>query len=329
MVKKVDNKIKIDFKRCIVEDRLLQIQPLDISNVPELCNVWTIDIHPQLSKSFIELVKLNTRDQDPIPLAHCKRIRKVINEEGNNLLRCIICSTLMYDNIDEVRELIKFDYENLNSSNKVPKRGPYDKDLVKEWSEKYWPLVWNGNPNDQILNDSEFKMDEINFYLKIIQEESKRIGKESGSLPIVSVFVDPKFKGDFILAVDQRSHSEEEHLSLEIDHSIMVGINKVANTEKKRRSLEDSNNVPQNYLCLDFDVYTTHEPCSMCSMALIHSRIKRCIFIEQMPRTGALMANSGNSYCMHANKKLNSKYEVYKWIGDEYKVPTINKNICV
>lgn len=328
MVKKANNTTRIDFKKCIVEERLLQIRPTSQSDVPELCNVWTLEIDRQNSKNFIDLVRTCTRDQDPISLQHIKRIKKIMNKDGDKLLlKCILCSTEFSDVKEEIAQLISFPYDNLSCETKVPREGPQEKDQLREWSEKYWPLVWNGNPNDQILNDSVFVMEDINFYLKLITSRAKEIRSSTGQMPIITAFVDPRSnaKRKYILVEDERIHNKTEGLALPIDHSIMVGIQKIAQMEKSDRA---NQKIVQNYLCLDFDVYTTHEPCSMCSMALIHSRIKRCIFIKDMNKTGSFLPTSGDSYCMHANKKLNFKYEVFQWIGSEYKVPDINGGIC-
>lgn len=189
-----------------------------------------------------------------------------------------------------------------------------------EWSQLYWPLTWCGNPNDQILNDYKFDMSFINKMLSSVADLARQEAEKGNEMPIVTAFVDPNRNEDPIYAIDRRMRRD----CTPLDHSIMTGIKLVA--EKERAS--DDRSDTGAYLCLNYDVYTTHEPCSMCAMALIHSRIKRCIFLQPMEHTGCLRSSSGDSYSMHDNRLLNSKYEVFQWLGEEYKTPDIDPKIC-
>ncbi|XP_064541438.1 probable inactive tRNA-specific adenosine deaminase-like protein 3 [Drosophila montana] len=62
------------------------------------------------------------------------------------------------------------------------------------------------------------------------------------------------------------------------------------------------------YLCTGYDVYLLREPCLMCAMALVHSRVKRIFFLEQSDN-GAL----ATSFQLHSVKELNHHYEVFQF----------------
>ncbi|XP_034478362.1 probable inactive tRNA-specific adenosine deaminase-like protein 3 [Drosophila innubila] len=62
------------------------------------------------------------------------------------------------------------------------------------------------------------------------------------------------------------------------------------------------------YLCTGYDIYLLREPCLMCSMALVHSRVKRIFFLEQS-ENGALTT----SFQLHSVKELNHHYEVFQF----------------
>lgn len=61
------------------------------------------------------------------------------------------------------------------------------------------------------------------------------------------------------------------------------------------------------YLCTGYDVYLTDEPCIMCAMALVHSRVRR-VFFHRSTNNGALKSLTK----LHTIKPLNHHYEVYQ-----------------
>ncbi|KAG2155865.1 uncharacterized protein EDB93DRAFT_1079925 [Suillus bovinus] len=82
-------------------------------------------------------------------------------------------------------------------------------------------------------------------------------------------------------------------------------------TSPSNTSLENSDTSCNgaNYLLTGLTLFITHEPCIMCSMALLHSRVKEVFYIVPMPRTGGC----GGSACLPALKGVNHRYSIAQW----------------
>ena len=103
-----------------------------------------------------------------------------------------------------------------------------------------------------------------------------------------------------------------------LHHAVMIAIDLVARTQgggaipltaKNEKPLQSkSGEVP--YLCTNYDIYLTHEPCIMCCMALLHSRAKTVFFVEEC-HGGGLKSETR----LHTLPSINHRYQVFQGLG--------------
>lgn len=329
---KNDSVEHVDLENGIIHGVLKQIKFSTINSTdpqkPILTDVWCCDISPSQSKALISFIREFITPKENLPLVHVKRFNKITkndpSQESVSVLRTILCSSDVFQNEKEITRLFEehgssdLDIKSLKFYQKqIPKYPATTKEISQAWTSSYWPMSWKGNPNHQSLKAADFNISqERAMIIKLLDLLEEHISSNISGFPAVT-----------IIARETKSSEQHEILCVNFDnrhnhpleHSVMKAIEEIAMKERTRRcdlqeKLENQiDNHDLNYLCHNLLVYTTHEPCIMCSMALVHSRIGRIIYMKDQPGTGGLASN----YQLGDRDGLNWKYNIWKWIGKD------------
>ena len=98
-------------------------------------------------------------------------------------------------------------------------------------------------------------------------------------------------------------------------------------TALEEQYFKEDNLKSDGYLCLRLEFFLTQEPCVMCCMGLIHSRVGRVIFLNRMPQTGGLTSElvgnqigpAGLGYGLCWRKELNWQFMCWEYIEPDKK----------
>ena len=251
----------------------------------------------------------------------------------------------------------------------VPLYPPSSEKQANDWSQEYWPTVYRGGspfgPHPSLVSRSlEDVRSRAERCMRLARRAGEQVSLAAQGEPIGAVIVDrSQGEGDSVIAIagDARwrhiNKANELRSGNVTAHAVMRAIGIVAmkrravlrnglgdhsdseesdvNADRPLTALErevyaTSTLARDGYLCLDLELYITHEPCVMCSMAILHSRFSRVIFGQRMLRTGGLTAvlqhNSGLNidngdhglgYGLFWRPELNWRHLAWQWIADD------------
>lgn len=193
---------------------------------------------------------------------------------------------------------------------KVPMSPPLTRSQYGD-AVQYWPC--NFHPDKKIsklLDGTYFSEQEIQKIQKNMNEAIKS-SKESETQPMIGcVVIDPIRDMVICRASDCRlgGHPLQHAVMMAIDQVATVQGGGVCSVQDEYTTMEGQDqSVP--YLCTGLDLYVTREPCVMCAMALVHSRISRVFYGSPHP-DGAL----GSKYKLHVQPGINHHYDVFRGV---------------
>ncbi len=264
-------------------------------------------------------------------LQHVKRVRAVKDKSSAHPLEVLVC--LVSDAPDmkvaSIQSLFPSDGVRPDGLGepfvvRVPARPPLTRPQF-ELASKHWPTSFHEDKQVTVALRGELfsppQKARMHMYMTSAVTAAKA-GNEFGMKAVGAVVVDPVRES--IIAVGHDCRGEHP-----LHHAVMVCVDLVAQsqgggcycfdrypacrfTPQTSDTVEkgpDAEVSPQPYICTGYDLYVTREPCVMCAMALLHSRIGR-VFYGTASADGAL----GTKYKIHAQKDLNHRFEVYKGI---------------
>ncbi|KAJ4491294.1 cytidine deaminase-like protein [Lentinula edodes] len=251
---------------------------------------WVVDV-PE-SRQITTLLKwLKNSGLEDASLGHLKRIRK---QDGK---------TTLLLTVDPTPPELPVELE-LASPFQIPVPSSAALTLTSlSLKATFWPTFYAPKRKGEVEHWSRGKVEWAREAMKVVETEALKSQSEN-ELPI-SAFMPASYGGGenekVAVACDTRNSNSHP-----LRHAVLNLIRRVADLEADNSPSSENGS---NYLLTGRSVFLSHEPCIMCSMALLHSRVKQIFYLNPMRRTGGC----GGVTCLPTLQGVNHRFEVFVW----------------
>lgn len=319
---------------------VLAVDGTDSEKLEEQQRFVALQFPAQYGSSVIKHLSCHFQTLAALGFAHIKRLKKL--PEAPDTLMALVCplvanNTVAAMSVTDLQQLEETFEAKLTTAEAL-KFPPRTRELFEKYTQ-HWPLIFHSSVERTTAplpigeDESEVMKKHLAMALQI-GGKHKRERQKILSCAWGCVVVDPEI--DEHAATSEINGNRWSQYAFEaLYHPIMVAISRVGerdrrqNTEAEEKAvlkkhkhdgedakhlkIEKDGNTSENkhndsYLCTGYDVFLDQEPCSMCAMALVHSRVRRVVFDRSNPSDGVLLS----SYRLHTIKSLNHHYRVFQ-----------------
>ncbi|KAG7088554.1 hypothetical protein E1B28_012536 [Marasmius oreades] len=290
----------------IVEDELLpftRIKPPPEEETLESIRTvpaWVVEIPDQRHITTL-LTWLKKTGLDGPELGHLKRIRK----QGDRATLLLSLSPIPPALPDDIM---------LPETYQIPVPiSPALTSASLEWKSSFWPTHYTprrkGEPESWTRGKCNWAWEAMG---RAVSEARRAL--VDGELP-VAAYVPPTFHEEDGAFIGRDTRTSTQH---PLRHAVLNLVRALADNQGVQKSSPQTpvegvatpgSRNGSNYLLNSRTIFLTHEPCVMCSMALLHSRVKEVFYLLPMRTTGGC----GGLVCLPTLQGVNHRFEIFRW----------------
>ncbi|KAK0449219.1 cytidine deaminase-like protein [Armillaria borealis] len=271
---------------------------------------WVVDIpDPRHTTAMLKWLKQAGLDTDD--LGHLKRVQK---QDGRTRLLLTALSTCPSPPTD------------FNLPDPIQLPVPTSAALTPTslaLKSSFWPTIYAPRRKGETEPWSQGKVAWARDAMSLTVATALR-AQENGELPIAAhVPIPYEVDNEEAILVTATASDTRTSTGHPLRHCVPNLVRGIVDRYHEARSESspspDSAKNGTNYLLTSLSLFITHEPCVMCSMALLHSRVKEVFYLIPMEKTGGC----GGATCLPTLPGVNHRFTIWRWRDGDFDVDCI------